>query len=69
MALFRKTPSIADLIDRAGRIFEEFTPDDDYLTEILAPFLAELYAALQARRFEVSMTLKLSQTSLDDASG
>jgi len=52
VALFGKTPPITDLIGRARNVFQEFTPDDDYLANALDPLLADLYASLKLGRFK-----------------
>ena len=65
MALFRKASPITDLIGRANRVFQEFSPDDDYLTAVLAPLLAELYAALKVYRFKTVADLEAVAEPLD----
>jgi hypothetical protein len=52
VALFGKAPPLTELIDKARRVFQEFTPDDDYWADVLTPLLGELYAALKLRRFK-----------------
>lgn len=52
MALYRRNRQpIEVLIRKANSVFEDYSPDDEYLEAVMKPLLVELYGALRAGAF------------------